>query len=106
MDKICIFCGKPAECTHHLLFGTATRKLADEDFKHGAVTAVPMCNSCHNMANQLADRIHGNSAAEKLSKMLGQAMWEIWYLTDFGDAYNAEKKAREEFMKRYGRNYL
>ena len=25
---ICFFCGKPAECEHHLLFGNGTRKPA------------------------------------------------------------------------------
>lgn len=26
---ICFFCGKPAECEHHLLFGNGIRELAD-----------------------------------------------------------------------------
>lgn len=29
--NICFFCGKPAECEHHLLFGNGRRKLAEED---------------------------------------------------------------------------
>lgn len=30
-SSICFFCGKPAECEHHLLFGNGKRKLAEED---------------------------------------------------------------------------
>jgi hypothetical protein len=85
----CIFCGKPAECEHHLLFGTSDRKLAESDG-----IKVPSCNNCHNLAVKATDRIHGNVMAEKLSKMLGQAIWESRY----GD--------REAFRKRYGKSYL
>lgn len=40
------------------------------------------------------DYIHDNPMAERLSKMLGQAMFE------------AKIGSREEFRKRYGRSYL
>lgn len=43
-DGICFFCGKPAECEHHLLFGNGIRELAEQDG-----LKVPMCNKCHNM---------------------------------------------------------
>lgn len=85
---ICIFCGKPAECEHHLLFGNGARKLAEEDG-----LKVPSCNGCHNMG-ELSARIHDNPMAEKLSKMLGQAMYE------------AKVGSREEFLARYGRSYF
>lgn len=85
---ICYFCQAPRECWHHLIFGNGKREIADED---GLV--IPMCNKHHNMG-QVSERIHGNVMAEKLSKMLGQAIWEKHY----GD--------RKEFMKRYGRSYL
>ena len=87
-DGICIFCGKPAECEHHLLFGSGTRKLAEEDG-----LKVPSCNGCHNMG-ELSARIHGNPMAEKLSKMLGQAIYE------------SKIGSREEFRARYGRSYF
>jgi hypothetical protein len=86
---ICIFCGAPAECEHHLLFGTSSRNLAEQDG-----IKVPCCNKCHNMAVKAVDRIHGNPMAEKLSKMLGQAIWEV----NYGD--------REAFRRRYGKSYL
>lgn len=87
-DGICFFCGKPAECEHHLLFGNGIRELAEQDG-----LKVPMCNECHNMGKQI-ERIHENIMAEKLSKMLGQAIYENKIGT------------REEFRKRYGKSYL
>ena len=83
---ICIFCGRPAECEHHLIFGRGLRNLAEQDG-----LKVPCSNSCHNMGKE---KIHENPMAEKLSKMLGQAIWESHY----GD--------RDDFRKRYGKSYL
>jgi len=85
---ICFFCGALAECEHHLLFGSGTRQLADKDG-----LKVPSCNKCHNMG-QINERIHENPMAEKLSKMLGQAIYE------------SKIGTREEFRKRYGKSYL
>lgn len=85
---ICYFCQAPAECQHHLIFGRGLRKLADEDG-----LKVPSCNKHHN-TGRVDERIHGNPMAEKLSKMLGQAIWE----NNYG--------ARKQFMKRYGKSYL
>lgn len=84
---ICIFCGAPAECEHHLLFGIGIRPLAEEDG-----IKVPSCNKCHNMGS-ISERVHENPMAEKLSKMLGQAIYEKYH-------------TREEFRKRYGQSYL
>ena len=85
---ICFFGQCPAECEHHLIFGNGLRDLADEDG-----LKVPSCNKHHNMG-QISERIHDNPMAEKLSKMLGQAVWEKHY----GN--------REAFRERYGRSYL
>lgn len=86
--NICFFCGRIAEAEHHLLFGTGIRRLAEEDG-----IKVPICNNCHNMGAG-TERIHGNIMAEKLSKMLGQAIFENKLGT------------REDFRKRYGKSYL
>jgi nitrate/TMAO reductase-like tetraheme cytochrome c subunit len=86
--EICFFCGRQAEGEHHLIFGTAGRELAEKDG-----LKVPTCNNCHNMG-KLTERIHDNPMAEKLSKMLGQAIYE------------KEIGTREEFRKRYGKSYL
>lgn len=86
--EICFFCDKPSEAEHHLLFGQGIRTLAEEDG-----IKVPICNKCHNMG-MVIERIHDNPMGEKLSKMLGQAIWESHY----GD--------REAFRKKYGKSYL
>ena len=85
---ICAFCGRIAEAEHHLLFGNGTRELAEEDG-----LKVPICNRCHNMG-RVIEQIHGNVMAEKLSKMLGQAI------------YAAKLGSREDFKLRYGKSYL
>lgn len=85
---ICLFCGRPAEGEHHLLFGNGIRELAEQDG-----LKVPVCNNCHNMGQALG-HIHGNPMAEKLSKILGQAVYE------------AKIGSREEFRTRYGKSYL
>lgn len=87
-ETACFFCGRQAECEHHLLFGNGKRELAEQDG-----LKVPICNNCHNMG-KAAGRIHDNPMAEKLSKMLGQAIFEL----EVGD--------REDFRARYGKSYL
>ncbi len=87
-ENICFLCGRPAEGEHHLLFGTGKRRLAEEDG-----LKIPICNQCHTLG-VVTGRIHDNPMAEKLSKMLGQALYE----TRIG--------SRQEFMKRYGKSYL
>lgn len=93
----CSFCGKPTKTNHHLIFGNSQRALADADEIY-----IPLCDPCHNMAAKPEDRVHGNPVAEKLSKMLGQALWEKKYIL----AEHSESEARSRFMERYGRSYL
>lgn len=92
----CIFCGKPLEAEHHLLFGNGMRALAEQD-----KIKVPACNYCHNMGPVL-ERIHDNPMAEKLSKICGQLAYEKMVVAQ---GYT-EEQARELFRKRYGRSYL
>ena len=87
-ESMCFFCGRPAECEHHLLFGSSIRELAEQDG-----LKVPACNNCHNMG-RTTERVHDNPMAEKLSKILGQAVYE------------AKIGNREEFRARYGKSYL
>lgn len=86
--KNCIFCGRPTTEQHHLLFGVSSRKLAEEDG-----LKIPICSNCHTM-NRIPEKIHDNPMAEKLSKMLGQSIYE------------AKIGSREEFRKRYGVSYF
>lgn len=92
--RLCAICGKLATETHHLIYGSSQRKLADRD----GIT-MPLCRSCHK-------DIHYIGKLGSLSKMFGQLMWERWFITDFGDADGTLKEAREEFRQRYGQSYL
>lgn len=92
----CLFCGKPVECAHHLIFGNSSRQLADHD---GLI--IPACNRCHNMGS-IPERIHENSMAEKMSKIIGQLSWEK---KKIADGYDPDQ-AREMFRQRYKKSYL
>ena len=82
IDKYCDICGlNMASETHHLIGGTSERRISD---KYGLTLDV--CRTCH-------ETMHQNSTANKLSKMLGQAMFETNY-------------TRYEYMKRFKKNYL
>lgn len=97
--NISAFSQNPRECDHHLIFGSGLRKLADEDG-----LTIPLTNKEHNLGNDTA-KIHGNQAAEKLSKMVGQLAYEKeFYKKALGAG--EEDPAREAFRKRYGISYL
>lgn len=97
-NGFCIFCGKPTQTEHHLLFGIGIRELAEEDG-----IKIPVCDAEHNMAGGTR-QIHDNSVAEKLSKIAGQLAWEKeYYRSLYG---NEDDPAREVFRERYGRSYL
>lgn len=106
-SPICAMCGEYCQSVeHHLVFGTGARELADED-----ELILDLCIDCHTLAFHVIDRIHDNVAAEKLSKMLGQMMYERNYLAKEltatqEDADLMKNRARQQFMKRYGRSFL
>ena len=97
--NISAFSQNPRECDHHLIYGSGLRKLADEDG-----LTIPLTKREHNLGND-TEKIHGNQAAEKLSKMVGQLAYEKEF---YKKALGAGKKdpAREAFRKRYGISYL
>ena len=105
---ISAFSGKPRECDHHVIFGRGMKPLADEDGLF-----IPLTNAEHNLSQMgTINQIHGNPAAEKLSKMVGQLAWEKEYVVSkisesTGEPVSEIKsEAREKFMKRYGISYL
>lgn len=102
--ELSAFSARPKECDHHLIFGNGLRKLADED---GLI--LPLTNREHNTGT-LSERIHENQAAEKLSKMLGQTVWESQYLAEALEQITGDNdyrdKARRAFRNRYGISYL
>lgn len=77
----CFLCGATATEIHHMIHGP-DRKKADED---GLV--VPLCRECHN-------KVHfGGGGLDRELKRTAQ----LWY---------EKEHTREEWMERYGRNYL
>lgn len=92
----CFFCGRPAECKHHLIFGSSNRQKADED---GLI--VPACNRCHNMG-KVMERVHDNPMAEKMSRIIGQMAWERARILEGIPC----GMAREMFRQRYKISYL
>lgn len=102
--NISAFSQNPKECDHHLIFGSGLRKLADEDG-----LTIPLTHKEHNMG-QGTEQVHGNRAAEKLSKMLGQLAYEKEYYRSALEALKETDKdsdpARKAFRERYGISYL
>ena len=104
--ELSAFSVNPKECDHHLIFGSGSRKLADQD---GLI--IPLTNREHT-TGAICERIHDNPAAEKLSKMLGQVAWEEQYLAQSLETLSEEsiqywkRAAREAFRKRYMISYL
>lgn len=84
----CFFCHGIATDLHHCI-GGSNRKLADQDG-----LTVRLCRLCHN-------KVHNGPTSKPLTEKLhrlAQTKWE--------ESYQGDGKPREEFMKRYGRNYL
>ena len=112
-EQYSAFSGTPSECQHHLIFGGALRKLADEDSLY-----IGLLNREHNMSSKgTINQIHGNPAAEALSKIAGQLAYERVYLAKKLSNVNRDgldeqtvdewlEEARESFRSRYGRSYL
>ena len=93
----CFFCGRTAICDHHLIFGTSGRDFAE---RYGL--KVPICARCHTASEFVTDRIHDNTMAERLSKMLGQAIWE----RDRALEGMSKEDIRDRFIKERGVSYL
>lgn len=82
-EKKCYICGRPTNLErHHMLFGSANRKKAEEDGLW-----VWLCHDCHYGIH------NGNNFAKESLQKKAQAKWE-------------ENGSRDEFISRYGRSYL
>lgn len=95
-DEYCLFCGRPTEAKHHLVYGKGNKILSERDG-----LKIPCCNNCHNMGEPL-ERIHGNPMAEAMSKIIGQLAFEKRAVANG----KSEDEARDEFRTRYGISYL
>lgn len=82
--ECCALCGKSPVQIHHIFFGTANRKLADED---GLI--IPLCLEHH-----LGKRgVHHDHELDLILKRKAQAFYE-------------KTHTREDFIRRYGRSFL
>ena len=80
----CVVCGSDKVQIHHVLMGTACRKLADED---GYI--IPLCLNHHTGQ----DGIHKHRDFSLRWKMVAQRHFE-------------QTHSRQEFIERYGKSYL
>ena len=85
--KYCEICGRQTKETHHLVFGTANRKLADED-----QLVMPLCREHHEFMHKYST----------ISRIIGQLMYER---NKCAEGYSIEA-ARQSFRLRYGKSYL
>ena len=86
-NELCIFCYKPKQHTHHLVFGRGKRNLADQDG-----LTVPVCLECHELLHK----------HDKISKVIGQLAYER---DKCSQGYGVDA-ARESFRQRYSKSYL
>ena len=100
-EKYSVFSGAPKECDHHLIPGTGMRELSE---RYGL--KIPLLNSEHNASSKgTIYQIHGNPAAEHLSKIAGQLAFEKEYYRKCMFDSN-DDPAREEFRKLFGKSFL
>lgn len=88
-DEGCFLCGDRRNLErHHCLHGTANRQLAEEDGLW-----VWLCPRCHRGTFG----VHGKegSGIDKTLKQIAEQRW-----------LHHSKKTVDDFIKRYGRNYL
>ena len=81
--ECCYICGQYAKTVHHVLHGTANRKLADKDG-----LTVRLCHRCHM-------NLHDKGSFDRELQRLAQVRWMEYY-----------EKSEDEFRKRYGKSYL
>lgn len=87
-DEYCFICKQlgclnPGTEVHHMIFGTAKRKLADQDG-----LTVHLCHYHHFM-------LHRHGLHKEELQQLAEKTWLEHY-----------KKSIEDFIQRYGKNYL
>ena len=84
----CYICKRRAYTELHHIFYGKNRKKSDED-----KIIVWLCPNCHRGTNG----VHGKKGHnfDNYLKKIGQKTWQMYY-----------NRSTEEFIKRYGRNYL
>lgn len=92
--ECCFICGTTNELhRHHVFYGTANRKVSEEDG-----CWIWLCGPHHNMSNY---GIHFNKDLDDKVKQFAEKKWIETYASDL-----PEDEQIKAFIKRYGRNYL
>ena len=81
----CFLCGRQAQEEHHIMHGTANRKLSE---KYGL--KVYLCTDCHRIGKYA---VHNNKETDIKLKIIAQRKFE-------------EEWPRLSFLKIFGKNYL
>lgn len=89
----CVVCGKPNAQVHHLIEGTANRRLSDED-----ELVIPLCQE-HHIGKY---SVHMCKPVSVFAHISGQLAYE----RDKCAEGMTVEEARESFRRRYGRSYL
>lgn len=80
---VCLLCGKHGQTQkHHLMSGTANRRLSEEDGLF-----IYVCPMCHEM-------IHRFPEINRTTKQFAEKVWRDYY-----------GKSKEEWIARYGKSY-
>ena len=85
--SVCFLCHKITHTENHHIFGGGSRKRADKDG-----LTVYLCHHCHN---EPPNGVHFNKEKNERLKRIGQIAW-----------MRAYGKAKEDFIKAYGRSYI
>ena len=86
-ERKCYICGRRTELELHHICGAANRKRSDKD---GLM--VWLCHNCHN---EPPNGVHHNAAINDQLKAVAQRRWMEHY-----------GKTADDFLKRYGKNYI
>ena len=82
---VCVYCGSPNIQRHHIIGGTANRKISD---KHGYI--IPLCYEHHLGGNG----IHRNRGMQEYWMELAQRHYEM------------HRGTRADFIREFGKSYL
>ena len=100
-EDISVFSGRKKQTDHHLIFGVHRKNAEKFGLK------IPLTNDEHNLSSRgTINQIHGNPAAEHLSRLLGQLAFEKEFYRKIVCGNSDADPAREEFRKVFGKSFL
>lgn len=97
---ICYLCQRHTNTElHHIYFGHGKRKISDR-----LGLTVYLCHECH----QGTYGVHGSHGHEVDMdlKQIAQFHWEQKYIKEYPYINHADMAAREEWIRKIGKNYL